>query len=72
MIPGSSWSPDYNIKCTSSLTLIKYNNCVKDATDESERLPAGSLPIREYDSVVTVHGGADMAARDGIVHGFVL
>jgi hypothetical protein len=41
-------------------------------THESKRLPAGSLSIREYDSIIPVHGSADMGARNGVIYGFVL
>ena len=41
-------------------------------TYEREGLATGRLAIGEDDGIETIHGGADVAACDGIVNGLVL
>lgn len=39
---------------------------------KSECFPAGSLTICENNRIITIHGSADMAASNSIVHGPIL
>lgn len=66
MMPGWSSSPDCSRRHLSG------SGGGQQETHQSERLTARGLAVREDDSVVPVHGGADVAARDGVVDGLVL
>ena len=56
-----------------TVSLLVVDNMIYECkTHEGKRLPAGGLPVREYDSVIPVHGSADMSARNGVIYGFVL
>jgi hypothetical protein len=43
-----------------------------NGTYKGKCLPTGSLPIREYNSVVSVHCSTDMATCHRVIYGLVV
>jgi hypothetical protein len=43
-----------------------------NVTYEGKRLPTGSLPIREYNSVISIHGSADVATCHRVIYRLVV